>query len=162
MNGHFMSRIVWAVALAVSGACTYAADSSTERTTMPDFCSNRDVNCVIPDGPSPVRVFGAGAGGVVPSLPVGSTSSGGATQVPAVPALSGQVPSLFGEVPALPGQVPTVTTGASTTGATNNTTTSPLETASGSTSSRSGTVTSRSGLAATSSNSGGGGAGRRH
>lgn len=32
------------------------ADASSERTSMPDFCSNRDVNCVVPDGaPPPAR-----------------------------------------------------------------------------------------------------------
>jgi hypothetical protein len=33
----------------------HAADASTERTTMPDFCSDRNVTCVVPDGAPRVR-----------------------------------------------------------------------------------------------------------
>lgn len=52
-----------AVALALAGIAGAAAPATlTDRTTMPDFCSERDVNCVLPDGtPPPAR---AGVPGV--------------------------------------------------------------------------------------------------
>ena len=47
------NSILFAVAAALGVSYTIpfasAADGSRERTTMPDFCSNRDVTCVLPD-----------------------------------------------------------------------------------------------------------------
>ena len=40
--------------LATCGSA-YAAEISTERTSMPDFCSDRDVTCVLRDGQPRVR-----------------------------------------------------------------------------------------------------------
>ena len=98
---------------ALSGPVTRAADA-TDRTAMPDFCSNRNVTCVLPDGPAPrlrARAPSPGDPSIVITAPVGSTSTGaggvgGTPTVPSVPALPGQVPSLPGGVPALSGQVP--------------------------------------------------------
>src|SRR5688500_14151660 len=52
------SFTVHTFALAAGLACAagaYAADTSTERTTMPDYCTQRDVNCVMPDNTTPIR-----------------------------------------------------------------------------------------------------------
>ena len=42
-----------ALTLAFASTATLAADSS-ERTSMPDRCSDRDANCVLPDNATPV------------------------------------------------------------------------------------------------------------
>jgi hypothetical protein len=42
------------VVLATCGSA-YAAEISTERTSMPDFCSGRDVTCVLRDGQPRLR-----------------------------------------------------------------------------------------------------------
>jgi len=146
----FGAVIVLGAFSAPVGFTAHAADA-TDRTAMPDFCSNREVTCVLPDGPPPRRARGAAGLGdstVVITPPVGSTSTGagsvGATpSVPSVPALPGQVPSvtggvptlsgqvpalpaqvptLSGSVPALPGQVPSATSGTASTGTTSSST----------------------------------------
>ena len=56
----------FAAILALAAGAALAADSS-ERTSMPDRCSERDVNCVIPDGQPPVlRALPPDRPGVVP------------------------------------------------------------------------------------------------
>jgi hypothetical protein len=66
-----------------------AADP-TERTSMPDYCSERDVVCVLPDGgPGRIVAGGARASGTQPTDPTitpaipstGSTTSGTASSV---------------------------------------------------------------------------------
>ena len=42
-----------ALALAFAATAALAADSS-ERTSMPDHCSDRNANCVLPDNAAPV------------------------------------------------------------------------------------------------------------
>lgn len=65
---------ITAAVTALTSGTVIAADS-TERTTMPDFCSRRDVNCVIPDGgPRVVPPTGA-----VPQQPVATTQTNSAT-----------------------------------------------------------------------------------
>ena len=112
--------LIAATALALGGAMTLsagAADTSGDRTYMPDYCTNRDVNCVVPDGAAPPARAGAPASvGSAGSATSGSanttagsgTGTGGVPTVPAVPTLSGQVPSLPGPIPSLPAQVPTL------------------------------------------------------
>src|SRR5205085_6788601 len=53
----------------------FAADS-TDRTSMPDFCSRRDVNCVLPDGGVPRVVAGPGT---VTQPPISTTVTTPAT-----------------------------------------------------------------------------------
>lgn len=67
MNKQCLSIAV-AATLAAGASAVFAADS-TDRTTMPDFCSNRDVNCVLPDG-APPRVVGTPS---TPTRPVTPT-----------------------------------------------------------------------------------------
>jgi hypothetical protein len=62
------SRTILAAFLALSAALAYAADSASERTSMPESCSNRDVNCVLYDGP-PRRVIVGGAANAASPAP---------------------------------------------------------------------------------------------
>lgn len=119
--------------LAISDA---SAADATERTVMPDFCSRRDVNCVLPDAAGS-RVVGTPSGPVQPiestqTAPAraGFTQSGSAASTTTVviqpdasgvttvvtPSSSG-VPSVS-TVPALTAPPPTVTTGGTASGAT--------------------------------------------
>ena len=59
----------------------YAADPSTERTTMPDFCSNREVTCVLPDGPPRLRAASPAPG----HTPTGPSTSAQVVITPAQP-----------------------------------------------------------------------------
>jgi hypothetical protein len=123
--------IIFMLPVFATGAAE-AADPS-ERTVMPDFCSRRDVNCVLPDGTA-TQVVGTPA---VPTQPVtstqaaparaGFTQSGSAattTTVVIQPEASGVTtviaPATGGlaspSVPAIPAQVPTFTTGATASG----------------------------------------------
>lgn len=89
------------------------AAEATDRTTMPDYCSQRDVNCVLLDGPSRVMAAprAADPSGIntVITLPSGTASPGtfSGTLAPSVPTLTGQ---------AVP--VPSLTTGTSPSSAT--------------------------------------------
>jgi hypothetical protein len=124
-----------ALMLPVLGAGAAEAAESTERTVMPDFCSRRDVNCVLPDGAGTAVV----ATPAVPTQPItstqttparaGFTQSGSAattTTVVIQPEASGVTtviaPASGGlaspSVPAVPAQVPTFTTGATASGPT--------------------------------------------
>jgi hypothetical protein len=76
----------WLVAVATAlGAATaiaaHGADSSTDRTSMPDSCSERDVNCVIPDGEysriAPRTILTPPAGTTGSTTPGSSTSGAG-------------------------------------------------------------------------------------
>jgi hypothetical protein len=149
----------------------HAADA-TERTVMPDFCSRRDVNCVLPDAAGS-RVAGTPRVPLQPVEPTqttspraGFTQSGSAASTTTVviqpdasgvttvvtPSSSGvpsvsTVPSIT--VPALTVPAPTVTTGGTTSGA-----------AGSSASSASGTVSSgATGTTASATTSGGAGLG---
>ncbi len=121
---HLLAAIAAAVAGMLAAPAGNAADLSSERTYMPDYCSNRDVNCVVPDGPPPPLRGGAAAplsgssasgnpgsaaSGISGSSNTGAgTGTGGVLTVPAVPTALGQVPSLPAQVPSLPAQVPTL------------------------------------------------------
>ena len=96
-------------ALAAGLACAasaYAADTSTERTTMPDHCTQRDVNCVIPDNTTPIR-------SAVGAAPVNSTGTTpppvGSTTAP--PGLTGTNRGAFGTATPAPTSSTTTTTG---------------------------------------------------
>lgn len=52
-----------------------SAAESTERTSMPDFCTRRDVNCVLPDGPLPRIVTPLGSVPQQPTTTVQTESS---------------------------------------------------------------------------------------
>ena len=58
---HSISLGFFAAALASCWSGVVIGADLTERTTMPDFCSERDVNCIIPDGPVPRIVAPSGA-----------------------------------------------------------------------------------------------------
>ena len=64
-----------AAATALPPLVVYAAES-TERTTMPDFCTRRDVNCIIPDGPVPRIVTPLGS---IPQQPTTATQTESST-----------------------------------------------------------------------------------
>ena len=141
MKDHSTVFLLTAGLCAAVTSAAFGADSSTERTSMPDYCSNRGVNCVIPDGPPVVRGRAGIVTGSSPVItpPVGGSSSGTATAIPTVPSvpalpaqvpslfgqapgLPAQVPSLFGQVPTLPAQVPSATSGTTSTGTTSSST----------------------------------------
>lgn len=126
-------------ALVVSVA---AAQTSTERTSMPDYCSNRDITCILPAeaaasrAPNKTTATGAGPATsptvvITPAAPNPGTAgltvqgttgtpgrSAGAT-VQSVPTLSSGVPTAITNVPTAITNAPTLSTGA--TGATGNT-----------------------------------------
>lgn len=121
-----------ALAAVTTAPLASAADASRERTTMPDFCSNRDVTCVLPDGAPPRAAPGTGKNAIVVTPPATPATApglvGGTTATPTVPASPGQAPSLGNTgpslgntVPALPSQVPGTTSGTAT-GTTSSTT----------------------------------------
>src|SRR5215217_5798827 len=64
-----------ATAICASSLDAFAADD-TERTSMPEYCSNRDVVCVLPSG-APGRVVGAGGSASTTATP--STQTGATT-----------------------------------------------------------------------------------
>lgn len=82
----FADRLFVAAFAVVAATTAVAANvvDPTERTSMPEVCSERDVNCVIPDGP-PRRVAhpdkatapGSTIGGVTAAPATGSSSAGG-------------------------------------------------------------------------------------
>ena len=131
-----------------------AADAN-ERTVMPDFCSRRDVNCVLPDAAGS-RVVGTPS---VATQPIESTqttparagftqsgSAAGTTTVVIQPDASGVTtvvtPSSSGATaPALTTPAPTVTTGGTASGATSNSASSASGTATSSGSISSGGTT---------------------
>ena len=55
MNTSLAARLLVVTACFGGVAAAHAADASTERSTMPDYCTNRDVNCVLPDTPAPIK-----------------------------------------------------------------------------------------------------------
>ena len=63
-----------AAALIALGTTAARPADSTERTTMPDYCSQRDVNCVLDDG-RPVRVVVGASANTTPSATI--TGTGG-------------------------------------------------------------------------------------
>ena len=69
------SQPILAAFLAFSGALAYSAHSASERTSMPESCSNRDVNCVLYDGP-PRRVVAGGAANSASLAPGAPADSG--------------------------------------------------------------------------------------
>lgn len=99
MKARKTTLVAAALAFVAAAPLASAADASTERTTMPDVCSNRDVNCVLPDGPPPPRPNAGSLGNTTPSL--GNTT------------------------PSLPSQVPSTTTGGTASGTTSSTTGTP-------------------------------------
>lgn len=146
-----------------AGVPAGAADASTDRTHMPDFCSNRDVTCVLPDGgggAAPRPNVGAGGTGLSGNAPPGATLSGSGTasqpNVVVTPAIPSGVPSgtttatptvpSAGQVPAPPGQIrsgPTVPNTTDTSvGATGGTSGGTSSNASGGTTGGIGTGTS--------------------
>ncbi len=66
--------ILGTFAAALLGGAAFAADSG-DRTSMPNACSERDVNCVIPDGP-PRRRGSSDANIVAPATNGSSSTSG--------------------------------------------------------------------------------------
>src|SRR5689334_10395452 len=74
------SQAILAGVLASSAALAYGADSASERTSMPESCSNRDVNCVLYDGP-PRRVIAGGAANPASPAP-GSPEDSGTSKSP--------------------------------------------------------------------------------
>ena len=80
MGSNRASRFLFAL---VTAFCAFtptvsgAADASSERTTMPDFCSNRNVTCVLPDATPAMRRGTAAASGTTHSAATGSTSGSG-------------------------------------------------------------------------------------
>ena len=132
------TNLIHAAVVAALPAFAANAAESTERTSMPDYCSNRDVNCVLPDGAAPRIVTGGGTPALPngPTLPTAtptattatapanvrgatpfpSTTTGGVTTVVTPPAAStsgtasASGPSVPA-VPALPGGIPTLSSG---------------------------------------------------
>ena len=112
-------RIAIGLALTVAGALStaHAADASTERTTMPDYCSERDVTCVLPDGGAAVRS--------VPPASGSATGDNASNGVVTPPAATPGVPTGITNVPTGITGVPTGIRGVpSATGGTSGTTTS--------------------------------------
>ena len=124
-----------------------SAADATERTVMPDFCSRRDVNCVLPDATGP-RAAGAPSVATQPvestqTTPAraGFTQSGSAASTTTVviqPDASGVTtvitPSSSGlpsvsTVPAPSAPAPTATTGGTASGATSSSASSASGTA---------------------------------
>jgi hypothetical protein len=109
--------LVFASVSALLPTALIAADA-TDRTTMPDYCSERDVNCVLLDGPSRViaapRTADPSGINTVITLPSGLPGPGavGGTLAPSVPTLTGPA------VPSLTGPVPSLTTGTTPSNAT--------------------------------------------
>ncbi len=64
-----------AVTLAAFSMNTFGADP-TERTSMPEYCANRDVSCVLPDN-APARVISGSR--AVPQQPVTTIQTAPAT-----------------------------------------------------------------------------------
>jgi len=148
-----------------------SAADATERTVMPDFCSRRDVNCVLPDAAG-ARVVGTPR---VRTQPIDSTqttparagftqpgSAASTTTVVIQPDTSGVTtvvtPSSSGvpgvsTVPAPTTPAPTVTTGGTASGATS----SSVSSASGTTTSSG--IISSGGTTASGTTSGGAGLG---
>jgi hypothetical protein len=121
------NRIFLAVTTALMAAGTPASaavDVSTERTTMPAICSERDVVCLLPDGqraPPVAAPVVPGATTIITS-PVGSTATPptapaigvpGASQVPSSVPSTTQVPASGPSTSQVPSTVPSTTTGSS-------------------------------------------------
>lgn len=149
-------RIAIGLALTVAGGVStaHAADASTERTTMPGYCSERDVTCVLPDGGAAVR-----------SVPPASGSASGdhaSNVVVTPPATTPGVPTAITSVPTGITGVPTGIRGVpSATGGTSGTTTSTTRSVppsgSGAAATGAGTGAKHRGTSRGSSSAGGGG-----
>jgi hypothetical protein len=130
---HAIRKFAIVLFLPVLATGASEAADSTDRTVMPDFCSRRDVNCVLPDSTG-TQVVGTPT---VPTQPLtatqttparaGFTQPGSAattTTVVIQPEPSGVTtviaPATGGlaspTIPAAPAQVPTFTTGATASG----------------------------------------------
>lgn len=127
MQRRIVLLAVSAAVAALSGT-VFGADS-TDRTTMPDFCSNRDVNCVLPDGAQPRVVTGGGTPTTPVQTPTPPSAASGAplgktpvvvppTTVPGVTTVltppvgtNGATGPSVPAVPALPGGIPTLSGG---------------------------------------------------
>lgn len=149
------SLVIAVTAVLAAIPAAIAAEVSTDRTTMPDYCSNRDVNCVLPDNTGGRVVSGSASAArqsttatITTDASAGFTQSGtGATSRTVV------VPPVTGTTD----MTTLVTPGGATTSRPAPTTTSAAPTHAGSTSDMTGT----SGRNSTSkgSGSGSGGAG---
>ena len=109
---------------AMSGA--YAADN-TERTVMPDFCSRRDVNCVLPDTAGSRVVVTPGVAGAAAGTIAAQPDASGVTTV-VTPSSSG-VPSVSTAPPVLTAPATTATIGGTTSGTTSSSASSASSTA---------------------------------
>ena len=101
MSRSFTLHIFALVAGLACAAGAYAADTSTERTSMPDHCTQRDVNCVIPDNTTPIR-------SAVGAAPVTGTTPPPVSSTTAPPSLTGTNRGAFGTV--TPGTTSSTTT----------------------------------------------------
>jgi len=100
MNTSLAARLLVLVACFGGVATVQAADASTERSTMPDYCTNREVNCVLPDTPAPIR-SAVGATSATSGSASTATTTTTAPSTTASPTTSGPTQSIPGAAPAI-------------------------------------------------------------